>query len=162
MYGIDRPDVSRLIYDNQTELEGESLGDIDQETLDYIVQRAELMGVDFSDPELMGGWLKRMIKKIRARVRARRARRAQSKAAEGLPPEPQRFSLQTPGGGVTLGPSGLNVTSPLTRSITGAGRYPLTTVPPAAQTPMQAMMKNPMMLAIPLGLVALFAIMKKK
>lgn len=158
MYGIDRPDASHLVYDNQPEIEGECLGDIDQETLDYIVQRAELMGVDFANPELMGGWLKRIIRKIRDRVRARRARRAEAKAAQGLPPEPKRYSLQVPGGGVSYSPAeGFDITSP----IIAQRQLPVarTDTTKAAFT---EMMKNPMMLALPLGAIALIALMKKK
>lgn len=159
-YGFDdRPDMDDMVLDN-TELDGEEFGDeLDPETMDYILQRAEMMGCDTSNPEMMAGWLKRLARKIRDRVRARRRRRAESKARSEAPAAPiAPFTIQTPRGGFSMGPSGVNVFRP---GQPGApGQYPLATQ--ASANPLQAMFKNPMMLAIPLGLVAVLALMKKK
>lgn len=120
--------------------------------------------------ELMGGPIKRLIKRIRKRIRKRRARRAKKKALAELGPEqpvsqvPQ-FAFSTPRGGVTYGPGGMNITYPQA----GPGSVPVSVAPQQQQVaragmanPLEFIQKNPMLLAIPVGIFAMSMLMQKR
>jgi len=80
-------------FDDEFDLMGD-----DDELVDLIEEQAVLMGFDTTDPELMGGFLRRLAKRIGDRVRARRARRAggSSAAESSLPALPDLQSLTSP------------------------------------------------------------------
>lgn len=134
---------------------------------DELFDEIESMGYP---PELMGGPFKRLIKRIRKRIKARRAKRAKKTAMAELGPEqaqvsplPQ-FAFQTPRGGFSTGPGGMNITYPQA----GPG-FPVQVGPqqqPVAKAgmanPLEFIQKNPMLLAIPVGLFAMTMMMKKK
>lgn len=113
--------------------------------IDEMIEEAELMGCSVSDPAFMGGFLRRLAKKIGNRVRARRARKrgggapsaaeTQMKSAIAALQTPDSIAM-VPRGGSAMVPAG-----------GGAG----------------AMMKNPMVLG-GLAVAALLAMkmMKKK
>lgn len=76
-----------------------------------MVEDAELMGVDFDDPEIMGGFIQNVAKKIATAVRKRReARQAKNEPAPS-------FSVQTPQGTAALGPGGISWTGQVPSNI---------------------------------------------
>ncbi len=113
------------------------------------------MGIDMSDPAMAGPFRKlfkrlgkrlrksKLLKKLRKRIKARiRARRGGGKAAAD-------FSLRTPRGDVTLGPEGIDIRSAQERFAQPAPGI------------MDKLMANPMMLAIPAGLILLLAMRRR-
>lgn len=75
--------------------------------LDTWIDEAELMGIDLDDPELMGGFIKNIIKKIKER-------RAKRKAAGEAAPEIPTVNIQTGQGVAQIGPGGVTWTDPAT------------------------------------------------
>lgn len=121
------------------------------EELDEMLTEAEMMGVDFDDPELMGAWLKNLFSKIKSRIQARRKKRE----AAGQPAP--SFSIQTPQGAAAIGPGGVSWTGP--QAAAAPGLMPA----PAAGSNIAEMLKNPMVLAgIGGGLLLLMMMMKKR
>lgn len=119
-----------------------------------LVEDAELMGMDFEDPELMGGLIANVVKKIATAVRKRR----EKKAASGNSSIPS-FSIQTSQGTAALGPGGLTWTGQQNIPIGNTGMS-LQTVP-QSETIMDKLKSNPALLAIPAGLI-LFMVMSKR
>jgi len=116
---------------------------------DGLVTDAELMGIDFDDPELMGAFLSTIIKKIKGRIQERKKARAASGQPSGFP----NFSVSTGDGSAQLGPGGLSWTGPQAVAAAGA---------PAAGG-IADMLKNPLVLAgIGGGVLLLIMLMKKK
>lgn len=119
-----------------------------------IVEDAELMGMDLEDPELMGGLIQNIAKKIGAAVRKRR----EQKAASGSSTFPS-FSIQTGQGTAALGPGGLTWTGQQNIPIGNTGMS-LQTVP-QSETIVDKIKSNPLLLAIPAGLL-LFMVASKR
>lgn len=118
--------------------------------IDETLTEAELMGEDIDDPELMGGFFKRVIGKIRDRIRARRA--ARQAAPTPAPAEPESYAVSTPYGQVRYDQGGLQVIRP----------QQATAVPQTGSSNMlYQLTSNPMMLMIPLGLVAMLLMNRK-
>lgn len=69
-----------------------------------MVEDAELMGVDIYDPEIMGGLIQNVVKKIATAVRKKREARANAGSSGS------GFSLQTPQGTAAIGPGGVSWT----------------------------------------------------
>lgn len=137
--------------------------------IDTIIDDYNLMGYDeYEMPELMGGWLKRLFRKIRDRVRARKAAR---KATGEPAPEvsfstargqvnlsPSGMSLTKRGAGagqIALSPSGLSVTQPYSPAYAQVAPNPFANM-------MEQFQKNPMLLAIPVGLIVLSIVSNRR
>jgi hypothetical protein len=117
--------------------------------LNGMVTDAELMGIDFDDPNSWGAFLKTIIGKIKGRIQERKKARAASGQAGGFP----SFSVSTGEGSAQLGPGGLSWTGPQAVGAPGA---------PAAGG-IADMLKNPLVLAgIGGGVLLLILMMKKK
>ncbi len=89
----------------------EVMGDNDEENfLDDMTNYVEMMGWEgyLDDPELMGGFLKRLFQRIKKRIRARRAKRKSS----GAPPVVDELLVTTPAGSAKVGPRGISLTKP--------------------------------------------------
>ena len=71
-----------------------------------MVEDAELMGMDLDDPELMGGLISNVVKKIATAVRKRREKKKAAGESTAIP----TFSMQTTAGTAQLGPGGLTWT----------------------------------------------------
>jgi hypothetical protein len=117
--------------------------------LESIVNDAELMGVDFNDPELMGGFIKKLVKRLKKRIRARKKKRGGKR---------RTFSVSSSEGTATLGPGGLNITR--------SGVTPGTGGLPGFMQPVKSgvggLFENPMMLLLPAGLLVMMMLKKKK
>ncbi len=101
-----RPDESYYDVNNY-----EVMGDNDEDSfVDNMTNYVEMMGWEdyLDDPELMGGFLRRLFKRIKKRIRARRARRK----AAGAPPVDDSVLLRTPAGTASIGPDGVSLTKP--------------------------------------------------
>ncbi len=119
-----------------------------------IMEEMELMGYDveeISQAELMGGPFARLFRKIRDRVRARRKARAERKASASLPPE-QPYTITTPRGSLTTSPTGIAF------SRAAQGQQQMTV--PQTGNPLAMIQQNPLLLAIPAGLI-LFMVMSR-
>ena len=131
-----------------TYLGGCRVGDEDNKILEEIA----LMGYDIEDEEfLMSGPFKRLFKKIQKRIRKRREARAKKQAMREMKSgkeEQPEFSLQTRKGVYGIGPQG--------PSYMPRGQMPVSPQQPATTAGiMEMFQKNPMMLAIPIGLLAI-------
>lgn len=129
------------------------IGDEDNEVLRQI----QLLGGDINDEDyLMSGPFKRLFKKIQKRIRKRREARAKKQAMREMKTgkeEQPEFALQTKQGTYGI--------SPLGPSYTPRGQMPVSQ--PAGTTTagiMDMFQKNPMMLAIPIGLLAILLLKK--
>lgn len=120
-----------------------------------MIEDAELMGIDIDDPELMGGFIVNIAKKIGAAVRKRRAAKASS-GSSGMP----SFSMQTAQGTAAIGPGGLTWTGQQNIPIGNTGMS-LQTMP-QSESIMDKIKSNPALLAIPAGGLILFMVMSKK
>lgn len=120
-----------------------------------IVEDAELMGMDIEDPELMGGLIQNVVKKIAGAVRKRREAKAKS-GSSNIP----SFSIQTGQGTAALGPGGLTWTGQQNIPIGNTGMS-LQTVP-QSESILDKIKSNPALLAIPAGGLILFMVMSKK
>ena len=119
-----------------------------------MVEDADLMGMDLGDPELMGGFIVNVAKKIGAAVRKRRAAKAGQQSS--MP----SFSMQTSQGTAALGPGGLTWTGQQNIPIGNTGMTLQTS--PQSETIMDKIKNNPALLAIPAGGIILFMVMSKK
>ena len=120
--------------------------------IDSLINRAELMGYDTTDPELMGGLIKKLVKRIKKRIAAKK-----KKGGSG-----GTYSISTPTGTVSVGAGGVQLTRP---AGTGTG----TTMPLSIQQPgmqqagiMGMIQEKPYLLAIPALAMALIMAKKKK
>lgn len=118
-----------------------------------MVDNAELMGYDFEDPELMGGFIVNAIKKIAANVRKRREAKSNSQSIPSV-------SVQTSQGTAAFGPGGLTWTGQQTIPIGNTGMVLQTQ--PQQETILDKVKNNPALLAIPAGALVLFMVMSKK
>jgi hypothetical protein len=121
--------------------------------IEGIVEDAELMGMDVDDPELMGGLIANVVKKIAGAVRKRRA----AKAGNSSVPS---FSVQTAQGTAALGPGGITWTGQQNIPIGSTGMS-LQTIP-QSESIMDKVKNNPALLAIPAGGILLFMMMSKR
>jgi hypothetical protein len=121
--------------------------------IEGIVEDAELMGMDLDDPELMGGLIANVVKKIAGAVRKRRAAKSGSSSVPS-------FSVQTSQGTAALGPGGITWTGQQNIPIGSTGMS-LQTVP-QSETIMDKIKSNPALLAIPAGGIVLFMMMSKR
>lgn len=125
--------------------------------IDQIIDDYNLMGSnnDVLNPDLyMGGWLKRLVRRIRDRVRKRRAERANRGIVN-----PPNYSLTTPGGTVSAGASGFSFLP----SQTGQTNIPGLTFQQQQvkkSSIMDSLKDNPMLIAIP-AIAALLLLSKK-
>lgn len=127
-------------------------GDEDNEVLREIA----LMGYDVENEDfLMSGPFKRLFKRIQKKVRARREARAKKQAMRemksGKEEQPQ-FALQTTQGTYGIGPQG--------PTYLPAQQQQQAYAQPATAGLMEMFQKNPMMLAIPIGLLAIMLLKK--
>lgn len=125
---------------------------------DKIIRKAELMGIDMSDPEMAGNLFKRLArrlrKRIKARIKARRKRRGKSPAF--------RYSVTAPEGTATYSDQGLSFVRP-GPGTTGPGQYPMQIQRGNIGGNMMAQIqKNPLLLAIPAGVIYLLLDAAKK
>lgn len=120
-----------------------------------MVDNAEMMGYDFEDSELMGGFIVNAIKKIASNVRKRREAK-KSNSQSTIP----SISVQTSQGTAALGPGGLTWTGQQNIPIGNTGMS-LQTVP-QQETILDKVKSNPVLLAIPAGALVLFMVMSKK
>lgn len=99
-----------------------------------------------TEPEELAGFIRKLAKRIKRRIRARRKRRKK---------RPSRYSLTAPEGTATVSPEGITFTK--------AGAIPPTMpgLMPTAPAGIAGLLKNPMMLMIPAGIM-LMMIMKKR
>lgn len=147
-------DVASIDYPADIEVMGYFTDPLIAAELDEMITDAELMGIDFDDPELMGAFFKNLIGKIKSRIQARKAK----KAAGGAPADSgfPTLSVQTGQGSASLGPGGITWTGPQAAAAAPA---------PAAggMGNIQEMLKNPLVLAgIGGGVLLLIMMMKKK
>lgn len=121
-----------------------------------LVEDAELMGIDIDDPELMGGLIQNVVKKIAGAVRKRREEKAKSGQSSSFP----SVSIQTGQGTAALGPGGLTWTGQQNIPIGNTGMSLQTT--PQSETIMDKIKSNPALLAIPAGAMMLLMVMSKR
>lgn len=114
---------------------------------DEMARQAELLGIDLSDPEIMGAWLKNIINKVKARIKKRRAARGGG-GGGGI-------QVTTDAGTASIGPGGLSFTQ------TPSGPVPGSMMSPPSGGGISEMLKNPMVLAAGVGLLALLAMRKR-
>lgn len=130
---------------------GECMGDLDNE----VFQEMEMLGYDINNEDfLMSGPFKRLFKRIQKRIRAKRESRAKKQAMREMKSgkeEQPEYSLQTRKGVYGIGPQG--------PSYTPRGQMPVTQ-PATTAGIMEMFQKNPMMLAIPIGLLAIMLLKK--
>ncbi len=132
--------------------------------IEGIIDEAELMGLDINDPELMGGLIKTLVKKIQGAIKRRRAR----KKAASAPAEIPSFSLQTPGGTAAIGPGGISWTGPQAAQAAAAAQaaglqmVPASSVQPAGTGGVTEMLKNPIVIAGLVGVPLLLIMMKRR
>lgn len=103
--------------------------------IDQMVDQAEMLGIDLTDPEIMGAWLKDLVNKIKNKVKGKSA------------------SVNTGTGTVGIGPQG----------VTWTDNAPVAL--PATESPaskVAELVKNPMVIAAGVGIVALLIMSKKK
>lgn len=128
-------------------LGGCRVGDEDNKVLKEIA----LMGYDIEDEEfLMSGPFKKLFKRIQKRIRKRREDRAKKQAMREMKTgkeEQPELALQTRQGVYGIGPQG--------PSYTPRGQMPMQQQPATTAGLMDMFKKNPMMLAIPIGLLAI-------
>lgn len=138
----DRPD--RSMYGDELDLLGEE-----------IINELELLGYNTNDIDLLGGPFARLFKKIRDRVRARRAARAEKKARAGMPPAQAEvpYTISTPQGVLRADSTGLALTKP-------AGGVPVQAQ--AGFNPMEMLKQNPMLLLVPVAGIAIMMMGKKR
>lgn len=98
--------------------------------IDQALDEAVLLGIDLDDPELLGGWLKKLIKKVKARRAARKK--------SGQPAAMPTISVDTAQGVASVGPAGVTWTDPATGAVTATA--------PAATGGIGDMLKNPWVL----------------
>lgn len=142
-YFQDSPDNS--MYGDELDLLGNE-----------VIEELELMGYDLDQIDYMGGPFKRLFRKIRDRIRARRKKRAEKKARSAMGPDTTEvpYSVSTPRGTLTASSAGLSLIKP-------AGGM----VPVQAQTgfnPMEMIQKNPMLLLIPVAGIAIMMMGRKR
>lgn len=116
--------------------------------IDQAIDEAVMLGIDLDDPELMGGWLKKLIKKVKKRRAKRR-----SKGNVVMP----TVSIDTAQGQATIGPDGVTWIDPAT------GMQTVGT--PGAQPQsggIADMLKNPMVLGGGAAALLLLVIMMKR
>lgn len=143
------------------ELDGEN--DFDQELAEYellgydidgMIEREldqyQLMGYDREDPELMGGIIKRIIARIRARRAAKAAAAAQQAPIMATPP--QNYAVTTP-----YGTAGYNQQTGLTYQDPNQPGIAV----PQQMSIADKIKANPMLLAIP-AVAVMFVMMKNK
>lgn len=111
------------------------------ELSDLLYDRAEMLGIDPDDPEIMGGLITNLVKKIRDRIKKRKAKKSSASV-----------TVSTDSGTASLGPGGFSYTS------TGALNQRF--VPSSAASSFDEMLKSPMVLLAGAGL--LFLLLKKK
>ncbi len=110
-----------------------------------MVDEASLMGYDIDDPELMGAWLKNLVKKIKTRIQERKA------SGKPLP----TISVDTGKGTTVVGPEGISYTSvPVASS---AAPVAVTT-----QEKIQEALKKPYVVAALVAVPLLIALTKQK
>ena len=107
-----------------------------------MIDRAEMMGVDLSDPEIMGAWLKDLVNKIKTKI----------KGIKGN--EVPKFQVSTEGGVASVGPEGVNWTDSST--------LPTASPAPSVSDKLADMVKNPLVIGAGVGLVALLLLRKRK
>lgn len=130
------------------------LEELDGDSIDNLIDEYGLMGYDDLPVEYMGGIFKKLFRRIRDRIRARKAARKQAG-------QPANYGLTTPAGTVQVGPQGLNITPADGGTGIQAGLVPAGQ--PMQQAGIMGMVqKNPMLLMIPLALVALLMSRKGK
>ena len=108
------------------------------EEVNGLIRSAEMMGVDLSDPEIMGAWLKDLIGKIKNKTKGKSV------------PE---FSVSTTGGTAAVGPTGVTWTD--------AASVPTAAVPSISDK-MADMVKNPLVIGAGVGLLALLIMRRKR
>lgn len=109
--------------------------------IDSLAEQAEMLGIDFNDPEIMGAWLKDLIGKIKKKV-------------QGVKEKKASISIDTGEGVAKIGPEGVNWTDPY-QSIAPSGGSDV-------GSKINSLIKNPMVIAAGVGLVALLLLRKKK
>lgn len=119
-----------------------------------MVDNAEMMGYDFEDSELMGGFIANAVKKIASAVRKRRE--AKSNTQSSVP----SISVQTSQGTAAFGPGGLTWTGQQNIPIGNTGMSLQTQ--PQQETILDKVKSNPVLLAVPAGMLVLFMVMSKK
>lgn len=126
-----------------------------QNELDQMTEEATLLGIDLSDPEMLGGFLKKLARRIKRRVRARiRARRARRGSRPRAP-----ISVTTSRGTATMGPGGFSFVSPEAEAM--PQEYAPTALAPTGGI-MDMIRRNPMLLAIPGGALLLLVVMRRR
>lgn len=104
--------------------------------IDQMVDQAEMMGVNLTDPEIMGTWLKDLVGKIKKKVQGKKG----------------SVSVNTGEGTATIGPQGINWTDNVPAVIPAVGT-------PAAKV--AELVKNPIVIAAGIGIVAMLVMSKK-
>lgn len=77
--------------------------------IDRELENAELLGIDLTEPEMMGAWLKNLVGKVKKVVQ-------KTKSGKG-------YSFTTPEGTVSLDSSGVQVLKPSSDSLPVASTY---------------------------------------
>lgn len=132
----------------------EMLGIDEPETIDQHV--AEMLGADYEDLDFYGKSLfRRIAARIRKRIRARRAkRRAKTRGA------PEEYAVQTPGGRLSYSEQqGLSFLRPAPGTAASPYAAPVTVQRAGF---MEMIQKNPLLLAIPAGVLLVLAMRAKQ
>lgn len=143
------PTNGRALYDpDMVLLGGMMVYPESQAVLEEELERAELMGYDLDNAELMGAWLKKVAKRIAKRIKAR------IRARKGKP-----LTVSTPKGQVTIGPGGVRYTT----ATPDTAAYPVARSAAIPGGGMLDMVKrNPLLLAIPAGLLVLVLLRRRR
>ncbi len=146
-----QPEEQLITETPDVEMLGREIDDLGDDVIDEL----EMLGIEIDDVEMMGGIFRRLARKIRDRIRARRKRRAERKAGTSLPAE-EDYTVTAPGvGTLRAGPGGVSFARPLPAQVAQAGIVPV--------GPMAMIQKNPMLLVVPaVGLLAVFMMMQQK
>lgn len=159
-YYDDSPDKmfgrSRSLYNSPVDVILQGVPEKFDMDYDNIIRKASLMGMDTSDPELMGALFKKLARRIGKRIRARIRARMKKKGKF-------KYSASAPEGSVQFTEQGLSFVRPGPGMPGQPGPYGMQMKRSAGGGIMQQIQKNPLLLAIPAA--ALFLIMdatKKK
>jgi hypothetical protein len=106
--------------------------------IDNMVQTAEIMGYDLTDPEIMGSWLTNLFSKVKG-------------AVKGI----QNVSISTSSGITQVGPGGVSYTS-------APATVPAAALPTTTQKTIGDYLKNPYVVAALVGIPVLLIVLKKR
>jgi hypothetical protein len=123
----------------------------EQAAIDSLATRADLLGYA-DDPELMGAFVKKLVGRIRAAIKRRRA-------AKGGGAQPGGFTFSTPGMRAAVGPGGLVVQRQAPAEYETPGPV---AAPSSAAGLVERVKENPLLLIVPAAAIGAILLLGKK